>query len=212
MDKVTLNVVEGAYAVAKEVLGKDCIPMNYYGKGVTNRQFCVDYQEFRRTYEKGGRSTIYTLKTDKGEEIPALVYEIQFDPITDAFHHIDLKAVNMDQTIRTQIPLLLTGVAPAVKDLGGVLVQSRDTVEVECLPKDLVHEIEVDITSLVDFHCTLNVGDIVAPTGITILDAPDINIAGVSAPRSAIEEEAPVAQEGEAAPAAAAPAEEKKEE
>ena len=75
------------------------------------------------------------------------------------------------------------------------------------LPKDLPHEIEVDISSLVDFNTSLTVADIKVGEEITITDPPEISIATVIAPRE--EEEEPVAAEaaegeegaeGEAAP------------
>ena len=196
MDKITLEVTEGVYATAKEARTAGRIPMAYYGKGLDNHSFSVDYQDFRRAYEKGGRSTIMYFKNEKSEEFPILVQDIQYNPTTDDMIHVDVMAVNMNKSIHTQIPLVLVGEAPAVKEEDGVLMHNKDAVEVECLPKDLVHEIEVDISSLVDFHTSITVGDVQVPAGITILDAEDINIATVSAPR-AIEEEPVVEEEGE---------------
>lgn len=199
MDKINLEVTEGVYPTAKEARDAGRIPMAYYGKGLDNHSFSVDYQDFRRAYEKGGRSTIMHFTNEKNEEFPVLVQDIQYDPATDVMIHVDVMAVNLNKTIKTQIPLVLTGIAPAVKEEGGILMHNKDALEVECLPKDLVHEIEVDISSLVDFHTSITVGDIVIPEGIKIFDAEDINVATVSAPRAIIEEEEEVAEgeEGE---------------
>lgn len=194
MEKIVLDVTEGVYASAKQARAADRIPMAYYGKGAKNHSFSVGYQDFRRAYEKGGQSTIVYLKNEKGEEFPILIQDIQYEPVSDRMIHIDVIAVRMDQLITTQIPLTFTGIAPAVKDLGGVLVHSKESIEVECLPKDLIHAIEVDISSLVDFHTSLTIGDIKIPDTIKILDAEDINIITISAPRSAIEEEATPAE------------------
>ncbi|QQR83506.1 50S ribosomal protein L25 [Candidatus Peregrinibacteria bacterium] len=196
MNAITIDVTEGQFTTAKDARRAGRVPMAYYGKGVENRSFSVDYQTFRRAFDQGGRSTIMHLKNEKGDEFAALVHEVQRDPISDDMIHVDMLAVNMSKPIHTHIPLMLVGTAPAVNDLSGVLIQSKDSVQVECLPKHLVHEIEVDISGLVDFHTSLTVGDIKVPTGITILDATDINIVTVSAPRAVIEEEAaPVAAE-----------------
>lgn len=198
MDTIKLEVTENAYASAKEAKAAGRIPMAYYGKGVDNKSMSIDYQDFRRAYDKGGRSTILTLTNEKGEEFPVLVQDIQYHPKSDDMIHIDVMAVDTKKPIKTSISLVLVGEAPAVKELAGVLMQNKESVEVECLPNDLVHDIEVDISSLVDFHSSINVGDIKAPEKITILDAPEINVATVSAPRAAVEEgaEEDGAQEG----------------
>jgi len=210
MEKIILEVTEGVYATAKDARKADRIPMVYYGKDVKNRNFSVDYQTFRRAYKKGGRSTILYLHSEKGEDFPVLVKDVQYDPVSDKAMHIDLKAVDLNKAIRTRIPIVLKGIPLAVKDLAGILVQNKDAVEVECLPKDLVHEFELDVTSIVDFHTSLTVKDIKVPAGIKILDAMNINVATVSAPRAEEEElAAPVAApvEGEAVAAAAPGAE-----
>jgi large subunit ribosomal protein L25 len=89
------------------------------------------------------------------------------------------------------------GISIAIKDLGGTLVHNKESIAVECLPKDLVHEIEVDITPLVDFHSVIRVSDLKIPANIKVLDAKDINVATVSAPRLEEVEVKPVAAEGE---------------
>ncbi len=196
MEKIILDVTEGAYATAKEARSANRIPMAYYGKGVENHGFSVDYQDFRRAYEKGGRSTIMYFKNEKEEDFPVLVQDIQYEPVSDQIIHVDVMAVQMGTAITTQVPLVLVGIAPAVKDLSGVMIQSKESVEVECLPKDLIHEIEVDISPLVDFHTSLTIGDVKVPDTIKILDAEDINIVTVSAPRAAVEEEVVESEEG----------------
>ena len=206
MEKLILKATEGVYATAKDARKANRIPMVYYGKNIKNRSFSVDYQEFRRTYKKGGRSTIIYLVNEKGEECPILVKDIQYDPVTDQILHVDLKAVDLNKPIRTRIPIILVGIAPAVKDLAGVLVQNKDAIEVECLPKDLVHELTLDVTLIVDFHTSLTVGDIKLPAGIKVLDSLKINVATVSAPRATIEEEEAAAAAATAAAAAAATA------
>ena len=70
MNTIKLEATQGMYKTAKEAREAGRIPMAYYGKGVENRGLSVDYQEFRRAYKKGGRSTIMYLTNEKGEELP----------------------------------------------------------------------------------------------------------------------------------------------
>ncbi len=204
METLTLPVTQNAYPTAKLARVADRVPMVYYGKGIKNLNFSADYQDFRRAYQKGGRSTILTLVNEDDKQFPVLVHEIQYHPVNDRVIHVDVVAVDMNKPITTKIPLKFIGVSLAVKDLGGVFVHNRDFVKVKCLPKDLVHEIEVDISLLVDFSKSLTVVNIVAPAGITILDAPTVNVATVAAPRDIEAEEAAMKAEDESLKVAAA--------
>jgi large subunit ribosomal protein L25 len=198
MENLSLEVQPNNYPNVKSVRQDDRLPIICYSKGEDPKQFTADYQDFRRTYNKAGKSSIINFVSE-GKEVPIIVHEIQYDPLTDRMIHIDVMAVDLKNAIHTEVPLVFTGTAPAVQDLGGILVTNKDTLSIECLPKDLPHEIEVDITPLVDFHSSLSVADIKLPEAITVHDAPELTIATVSAPRSEEPEEAAaeeVAEEG----------------
>ncbi len=199
MEQITIQVKEGEYKSAKIVRREGMIPMICYANQVEPRQFRVDYQNFRRAYLKAGKSSIITLDVEGGDEQAVLVQAVQYDPVSDDMIHVDLMAIKKGQKITTDVPIVFVGESKAVKEDGGTFMSNKDKIHIECLPKDLLHEIEVDISSLVDFHTSLTVGDIKVPDNITILDAEDISIATVSAPREEEEEVvvAPVEGEGE---------------
>ena len=204
MEQITIDVTQGAYKTAKEARQANRIPMIYYGKGVEPVNFSVDYQDFRRVYEKTGKSAIITMVNEKKKEFVVLVQEIQYHPVSDKMIHIDMIAVDLNKTVTTEVPLVFVGQSSAVKEDGGIFITSKDVVTVECLPKDLIQNIEVDISSLVDFRTVITVGDLKVPDTIKILDSEDVNIASVSAPRTeeeleALEEEVPAEGEKESA-------------
>ena len=182
---------------ARDLLGSNIIPAEYYGRGVENKSIQVDYQTFRKLFRVAGTNTVIELNVDGKEKINVLVHDLQKNPVTDLITHVDFVNVRMDEDIHTNIPLEFVGVSKAVKELGGILVHQLDEVEVKCLPKDLVHSIEVSLDPLVDFHSFVRVKDIVVPDGITILNGPDDVVVSASAPR--VEEEVtPVAAEATA--------------
>ncbi|MDH5596525.1 MAG: 50S ribosomal protein L25 [Candidatus Peregrinibacteria bacterium] len=197
MEAITIEVSKGRFDSAKEARRAGEVPMVYYAKEVEPIQFTANYQDFRRAYRKAGKSTIITLVDETNEEYPVIVHEVQYGPVSDEIIHVDLKAIKKGQKIQTEIPLVFVGESAAVRELGGTLMHSKDKVAIECLPKDLPHEIEVDISPLTDFHASLTVGDIKVSEEIAILDAEDISIATVIAPRT--EEEPVEAAESEAA-------------
>jgi len=226
MDKVIFTAQTRDKAVkAKNLRKEHLIPAEYYGHGVKNMSLQMDYQAFRKLYKKAGSNTVIDLEIDGEGMKNVLIHNVSSHPVTDAYTHVEFINVRMDEEVTTTIPIRLEGQAPAVKDLAGILIQNLDGIEVTCLPKDLVHEIVVDIAGLVDFNSSITVADLKIPVGITVLDEPDASVAYVTEPQ---EEEVIVAEpvdvasvevpgekkEGEeGAEAAAAPAEkaEKKE-
>lgn len=199
MDSISLDVQTRDKSVkAKDLLKADLIPLEFYGKGIENQSFKVDYQTFRKVYKVAGSNTVIELNVDGKKKLNALVQDVQYDPIHDTFVHVDLVNVKANEEIHTHIPVNLTGMSVAVKDHSGILMHHLHEVEVKCLPKDLVHSIEVDMEPLVDFHSFIRVKDLVVPSGITILNDPEDVVVNVSAPR--VEEESATV---EAAPAAA---------
>ncbi|MBT6068652.1 50S ribosomal protein L25 [Candidatus Peregrinibacteria bacterium] len=174
------------------------VSAEYYGKGVENMSLDLDYQDFRRAFMAGGGNTVFDLTID-GKAHKVLVHEVQMDPMTDLYTHIDFISVDMNKEVTTQIPLVFTGTAPAVKELGGTLIENRNEVTVKCLARDLIHEIEVDITSLEDFNAVIHISDITVPAGIEIVDELELTIATISAPKTAEQIEAEEAEATEAA-------------
>ena len=73
---------------------------------------------------------------------------VQYHPVTDQILHIDLYGVNMKKSVVVKVQLLLMGTAIGVSADGGVLVQSLNELEIECLPGDIPENIEVDISEL----------------------------------------------------------------
>jgi large subunit ribosomal protein L25 len=90
------------------------------------------------------------------------------------------------------------GEAAGVKNDGGILEVQTHSIEVRCLPRDLLSVIEIDVTPL-GIGDKFKVGDLKLDGKVEILDDPETVIASVVAPR--LEEPAPeVAPEATAEP------------
>jgi large subunit ribosomal protein L25 len=217
MEKVTLEVqTRELKAVADALRSQKLIPAVFYGKGEKNIHLQVDYQTFRRLYMNSG-SQLIDLVIDGKTNKKALVHDLQFDPLSGKITHIDFLRVSLKEAVTTEVEIEIVGIAPAVKDLGGVLNQIKDVLNIKCLPTDIPKVVQVDISGLTEFNSAIHVKDVVVPKEVTVLDVPDDVVVIINAPRVE-EEEAPVAAEvaGEeaATPEAGAEpaAEEKKEE
>jgi large subunit ribosomal protein L25 len=163
---------------------KGQIPAVVYGKGIESKNIWVNLVDFKRLINKSGESTIITLTIDGKEDRNVLIYETQKDPVRNSFIHIDFFQVNMKEEIETKVELEYVGEAPAVKELGGVLVKSLDDLEVKCLPADLPSSIRVDISSLKTFEDRICVKDLDISPKVEVGIDPDTVVALVSPPRS----------------------------
>jgi len=83
--------------------------------------------------------------------------------------HVDFYKVEMNKPIKATIPLVFEGISPAVKELGAMLVKILREVEIEALPKNLPHEIKIDISKLTQFGSHITVADINLPEGVKIM-------------------------------------------
>lgn len=182
MKTIPLEALKIEKGNAKAIRNDKRIPAVIYGNGIKNELVSVEYQSFRKVYNQAGESIIIEIIIGE-QKIPVLVQEIQIDPIRDVFTHIDFHAVKMDQEIYTHIPVKLEGDAPAIKLYGGILVHNKESVEVKCLPNDLVSEIKVDISGLVELKAAITVADLKIPEKITILENPETMIVSIAAPR-----------------------------
>ncbi len=166
------------------------IPVILYGPSVKESQeLKIKKGEFERVYNQAGESSLINLKNDQDKkEEKILIKDIQRDPVKGDIIHADFYQVKMDEKIYTEIPLSFIGESKAVKELGGYLTKNLDSLEVECLPGDLVYEIEVDISQLESFEDDIKVKDLQIPKGIIITLDPEEVVATTTPPQEEEEE------------------------
>ena len=166
------------------------IPAVYYGKKQESTSVSVSTTEFLKIWEKAGESTVVTLKGESGS-VDALIHEIDFDPVSGKPRHADFYVFDKDKKIEISVPLEYVGVSAGVKDLGGMFVKVMHELKIEALPKDLPHQIEVDISSLTEIGSQILAKDIKLPSGVTPLFGPEEVVALIAEPKK--EEEVEVA-------------------
>jgi len=184
-------------ATLRTELGKDVsalrkdgfVPAVVYGRTHEATSISVSAAEFLKVFKAAGESTVITL-TGLPEETQVLVHEVTEHPVTSAFEHIDFYAIEKGKKVEVSVPIVFTGVAPAIKELGAQLVKVLHEIEIEALPNNLPHEITVDLGTLVAIGDQIYVRDITPPTGVTfITDGDDAIVIAQEAKEE--EEEAP---------------------
>ncbi|MDO8486512.1 MAG: 50S ribosomal protein L25 [Candidatus Staskawiczbacteria bacterium] len=167
----------------------DKIPAVVYGPGVKNASIVIDYKDFQKTFKQAGESSLIELIVEgEKEKRPVLIHEIQKDPVSDKFIHVDFFQASLKEEVEATVPLVFFGTALAEKDLGGTLVKNITEVEVKALPQNLPHEIKVSIDGLKTFGDHILIKDLILPDNVKVLKKPDEIIASV-AEQQKIEEE-----------------------
>jgi large subunit ribosomal protein L25 len=171
------------------------IPAVLYGRHISPLPIQVEGRELQRVLSQArGGARLITLQVD-GETHLALIREVQREPIRREILHVDFQAIEMTEKIRVEVPVIFKGASPAVERGEGVLVHGLTHVEIECLPKDLIEAITVDLSVLDRVDAAIYVRDLQAPPGVTIVSDPDELIALVTAPAAEAIEEVPLPAE-----------------
>ena len=144
------------------------MPAVFYGAGKTSTSISLSIIEFKKIWREAGESSTVKISLDDNN-IDALIHEVQVHPVTEEPIHVDFLVVDMNKKIRVKVPLEFIGISNAVKNGLGNLVKVLYEVEVEALPKDLPHNLEVDISKLETVENQIFVSDIKLPTGVAII-------------------------------------------
>lgn len=187
---------------ARRVRAKGKIPAVVYGAAEPAVALEVDPKQIQKIlHSEAGHNSIFDLEFS-GSKAKVMIVDWQYEPIKGKLIHIDFKRIALDKAIRVEVPIQLTGVAVGVKTQGGILDQTLREVEIECLPGDIPSSISVDISGLT-FGTVLRVSDLPHGGKLRFLTPEDTPVAHITS----VKEEAAATPEGEAAAAAAGPAE-----
>ena len=187
---ITLKVEKRDLKADVEALRKaGNVPAVFYGKKEASTPITVSTVDFIKAYKQAGESTVVILKGE-GIEVESLIHDLDLHPVTGKHVHVDFYVFEKGKKIKVNVPLEFVGNAPAVKELGGTLVKVLHDIEIEALPKDLPHKIEVNVASLVDFKSVITAKEIALPAGVELAISPDDIVASVSEPKEEPEEPA----------------------
>ncbi len=185
MSVLSVNLRTASGKEVKHLRHQGLIPGVVYGHGISNQSISVDEKAFNKVYRQVGETTLFDLSIDSQPPVKVLIQDIQRHPVTGIIQHVDFHQVRMDEKLEVDIPLKYVGESPAVKELGAILVRAVNEVKVKCLPKDLVHEITVDLAGLKQFNDVITAGQIDLPAGLEIVSLDDDEVvATVTQPRS----------------------------
>ena len=171
---------------ARQLRRQGFIPAVLYGGGAGNVALALNTHDLHQVIAKGFAETslidLTVQEADTSQQVSVILKDYQIDPVIRELVHADFQEVAMDQEIEIEVPLELKGETPGEKE-GGVVEFVTREVSIRCLPGDMLHSIEVDISSL-QIGDSLSIEDLTLNEKYQILTAPETVIVNVVAPIS----------------------------
>lgn len=154
----------------RSIRAAQLIPAVVYGPDMASQSIQIDERGLTKVLQEAGATALINLFIDDAPE-PRVVLarEIQRDSLTGRAMHVDFYEVRLTETVKTMPRLEFVGVSPAVEKGLGVLIHGMTTVEIECLPTDLINSIEVDVSALETLDDVITVGDLPVPDSVTVI-------------------------------------------
>ncbi|MEI6105705.1 MAG: 50S ribosomal protein L25 [Opitutae bacterium] len=169
--QLTVTSREGTGRSASRRLRKaEKIPAILYGKHTKPENLAVSAPEFIKLLKEiRGSAALIELKRDAGSAALSFLQEIQRDPITDKYLHLDLQEVKENEKMIISVSVHVVGEAYGVKTEGGILETTSHRLRIRCLPKDLPSFIEVNVAEL-KVGESIHVSELKPIAGVEYLD------------------------------------------
>ena len=174
------------------------IPAVFYGRGEEAIHLSVNAAELLKVI-KAKKENIFIKLLIEGEkhlEKLSLIKELQIEPVSRRFYHVDFYEIRMDHKLTLDVPLHFAGIPVGVQN-GGELQHLKRDLKISCLPSVLPDFIEIDVTAL-EIGDSIKVQDIRVPEGVTVLDPGDVGVAMVAVVKVSVPQAEVEAAEGEA--------------
>jgi len=191
MRKLELEVLK------RDIIGKKVrflrrgglIPCNVYGHGIDSVPVQVDARKLGHVLARAGGTDLISLKIgDSATAKKVIIREVQRNPMTREPIHVDFYQVKMTEKLKAEVPLVFVGEAPALKLKNMALLHAITSLQIEALPDDLPHNIEVDISVLAEAEQAIHVKDIKISKKITVHSDPEQMVIKVAEARKQVEE------------------------
>ncbi|HEX6791627.1 MAG TPA: 50S ribosomal protein L25 [Candidatus Krumholzibacteria bacterium] len=168
--------------VARKLRMAGRLPAVLYGRNDEPVGLSVSEVEMKGILRKHSESAIVDLSIAGGTTINAIVRDVQRHPASGKLVHVDLQRIRLDEKLRVEVPVHVTGNPVGVKDQGGILEHGTRSVNVLCLPTEIPNAIEVEVGAM-RIHDSVKIKDIAATyPQVEFLDDEETLLAGVIPP------------------------------
>ncbi len=184
------------YAITAEprtVIGKQVkalrrnglVPATIYGPSIDPVTVQFPYRELEKLLLSAGGTNLVDITVGDGDTYAVLARDVQRDVIRRDILHVDFLAVDVNKTIRAEVPLVFDGTSPLVASRKGIMLTGPNTLTMEMLPGKLKDSYVLDVTQLTEIGATITVKDLPREEGVNIVNDPDEMIVRIVQPASA---------------------------
>lgn len=160
------------------------VPAVVYGHKQDTVAVCLDADQFENALKHG----THLLSLDiSGKAETVLINEVQYDYLGMHALHADLTRVNISERVTVSVPVELRG-TPAGAEEGGVLMQTTNEIEIECVVTEIPDSIRHSVADM-QVGESIQAGQLVLPGSITLVTSEDTTIASLQVIEEAAEEE-----------------------
>ena len=158
-------------------------PVHMYGPGIDPRSLQCDTALVDKIVSEAGGNIPVTINLAGEDDEVCFIREVQYHPVKDVIIHVDFMKVDVNKEVEAQVPVIIQGTSPAVRNLGGTLLQPLQAVTVRALPMEIPAQLTLQAEVLVDYDTNLYVRDLVDMDSVAIINDESEIIASVVPPR-----------------------------
>ena len=167
MEKIVFEKREIVGKQNRKLFEDGYIPAVVYSATGDSRNIKITYSLAERIIRSATSATVLDAEYE-GKDIKVIVKEVDINPLTDKIRHIAFFEIDKTKEMTFTIPFKIVGIAPAVKNNLGILVEVFSSIDVRCKLSELVPFIEVDITNLEHPGQSISMNELNIPKGISL--------------------------------------------
>lgn len=172
MNEITLKLDERTAEgkQVRQIRADGFVPSVVYGGKSQPRSMQSAYVQTTKVVKAAGRHTPIHLELD-GKKKLAIIKSIDIDPVKHTIRHVAFHTIKQNETITTQVPIVLTGEGESAAEKAGLVVlQAIEHIDIKALPANLPEALELSIVNLASTEDKLTLGDIQLPEGVEFAD------------------------------------------
>lgn len=174
---------------ARSLRREGLIPAILYGPDTKPVSLSINAKELERAIKKSKTRQLLVNLAIKGDEKPSravVLKELQRQPLSMDYRHVDFYEVAMDRKIKSMVPVRTTGKSIGL-EMGGMLQVIRRELEIKCFPMEIPEAIVIDVTDL-DIGNSVHVNDIDLDGDIEIVADVNFTVLTLVAAKTEVEE------------------------
>ena len=169
MEKITFEKREVIGKKNKRLFDEGYIPAVVYNSKGDSTNIKITRSFASKIMSEVTSATVLDAEYD-GKDMKVIVKEIDVNPFTERIRHIAFFEIDEKQEMTFTIPFKIVGVAPAVKNNLGILVEVLSSIDVRGKLSDLVPFIEIDVTKLEHPGQSISLDELDLPKSLELLN------------------------------------------